>query len=185
MTEPITPETKVARLLEIYPELEEVLIELAPAFGKLRNPVLRKTVAKVATLRQAAKVGGVSLSEMINALRAGAGISERLEAEESAAPTLGDRPVWAEADHVCNSLDVRPLLEEGQHPLSQVLAALGDLKDGQVLELMAPFAPIPLIDVATTKGFEVWWVEEEPELVKVYMRPTGSTGTDTLLTPLE
>ena len=82
MTEPITPETKVAKLLEAYPDLEEVLIGLAPAFGKLRNPVLRKSVAKVATLRQAAKVGGISLAEMINALREKAGISDRMVAEE-------------------------------------------------------------------------------------------------------
>ncbi|MHC4830644.1 MAG: DUF1858 domain-containing protein [Planctomycetota bacterium] len=43
---PITPETKVAQLLQHYPELEETLIAMAPAFKKLRNPVLRRSVAK-------------------------------------------------------------------------------------------------------------------------------------------
>ena len=38
---PITPETKVGEMLEAYPQLEEVLLEISPTFRKLRNPVLR------------------------------------------------------------------------------------------------------------------------------------------------
>ena len=34
-----------------YPELEEVLIGLAPPFKKLKNPLLRKSVAKIATIK--------------------------------------------------------------------------------------------------------------------------------------
>ena len=44
----ITSQTKVAVLLEHFPELEETLIAMAPPFKKLRNPVLRRSVAKVA-----------------------------------------------------------------------------------------------------------------------------------------
>ncbi|MFH0843803.1 MAG: DUF1858 domain-containing protein [Bacteroidota bacterium] len=49
----ITPKTKVLQLIETFPELEEVLINAVPAFEKLKNPVLRKTVARIATLQQA------------------------------------------------------------------------------------------------------------------------------------
>ena len=52
----ITPATKVADLLAQYPELEDVLISMAPPFRKLKNPVLRRSVAKVASLKQAATV---------------------------------------------------------------------------------------------------------------------------------
>lgn len=41
----ITPSTKVAELLAAYPELEAVLIGMAPPFKKLKNPVLRRSVA--------------------------------------------------------------------------------------------------------------------------------------------
>ncbi len=61
----ITPSITVHALLDAYPELEEVLICIAPPFKKLRNPILRRTVAKVATLKQAASVGGVSIDELI------------------------------------------------------------------------------------------------------------------------
>ena len=65
----ITPKTKVFDLLEAYPQLEEVLIDFAPPFKKLRNPVLRRTVGKIATLQQAASVGQVPVEDLINRLR--------------------------------------------------------------------------------------------------------------------
>jgi len=43
----ITPKTKVLQLIEGYPKLEDILIGYVPAFEKLQNPVLRKTVAKI------------------------------------------------------------------------------------------------------------------------------------------
>ena len=65
----ISPKTKVGELLDAYPELEHVLMAMSPAFEKLKNPVLRKTVAKVATLQQVSIVGGVNIDEMIRILR--------------------------------------------------------------------------------------------------------------------
>ena len=70
---PITPDTKVAALLADYPELEEVLIAIAPLFQKLRNPILRHSVAMVASLRQAAAIGKVDVEEVVNKLRAEVG----------------------------------------------------------------------------------------------------------------
>ncbi len=69
----ITPDLKVAALLDEYPELEPVLIELAPAFKKLRNPVLRKTVARVTTLERAAGIAGLDTAVLVKALRKAAG----------------------------------------------------------------------------------------------------------------
>ena len=65
---PITPATKVAELLESWPELEEALVAQAPAFRRLKNPVLRRTVARVATLEQAAGVGGIAVTIDADAL---------------------------------------------------------------------------------------------------------------------
>jgi hypothetical protein len=69
----ISPKTKVGDLLEAYPELESVLMSMSPAFEKLKNPVLRKTVARVATLQQVSVVGRVNIEEMIRRLRKEAG----------------------------------------------------------------------------------------------------------------
>jgi hypothetical protein len=59
MSIPITPETKIADLLDAYPQLEDVLIQQSPHFTALKNPILRKTVAKVATLERASQMSGI------------------------------------------------------------------------------------------------------------------------------
>ncbi len=81
----ITPSTIVNDLLDVYPELEETLIGIAPPFKKLKNPMLRKTVAKVATIKHISSVGNVPLNELINKLREVVGqplISDSFEDEE-------------------------------------------------------------------------------------------------------
>jgi hypothetical protein len=58
----INPSVTVHALLEAYPELEKVLIGIAPPFKKLKNPLLRRSVAKVATIKHIASVGGVPIN---------------------------------------------------------------------------------------------------------------------------
>jgi hypothetical protein len=56
----ITPRTRVGDLLYAYPQLENVLIDMSSAFEKLKNLILRNTIARVATLSQVAAVGGLT-----------------------------------------------------------------------------------------------------------------------------
>lgn len=51
--------------------------------------------------------------------------------------------------------DARPLLAEGTEPLSQILETANALVDGEQLEVIAPFEPVPLYDVMRTRGFRV------------------------------
>jgi uncharacterized protein (DUF2249 family) len=165
----ITPETKVAALLEEYPELEPVLIEMTPAFTKLRNPVLRKTVARVCTLRQAANMGGVPLGTMIETLHKAAGISTSEitgEAVEAGAET--SQPDWVSSRIVVKTLDARPLLQAGEHPVNRVLGDLRELRKGQLYELVTPFLPAPLIDMAKQKGYQAWSKEEGPAMHRTF-----------------
>jgi uncharacterized protein (DUF2249 family) len=164
----ITPDTKVGALLDAYPELEEKLIELAPAFGKLRNPILRKTVGKVATLRQAAQVGGVSLGTIITTLRREAGLESTATADgESTGGTA--QPTWFSREKIAQSFDARPMLESGQHPITVVMKHLDELPTGGIYELITPFVPAPLLDMAAKKGFESWSVTEGTDCVKSYL----------------
>lgn len=87
----ITPDSRVGDLLERWPHLEAVLIDLSPRYRALKNPVLRRTVAKVATLRQVAAVGGVPLATLIERLREAAGLAP-LAVSEAEAGAPGARP---------------------------------------------------------------------------------------------
>jgi hypothetical protein len=164
----ITPKTKVGELLAEYPHLEETLIEIAPAFKKLRNPILRKTIAKVTSLRQAAKVGNVSLGEMINRLRREAGLAEAPDLSADSSDEEAARPEWADDSIVVSTIDARPMLDAGEQPLGKVMSALNKLAQGETLVLITPFVPAPIIDKAKDKGFKVWCYHPEEEEVRTY-----------------
>lgn len=110
----ISPKTKVLQLLEAYPALEDHLIDYVPAFKKLKNPVLRNTVAKIATLQQAAAIGHVNVEELINIFRKEVG-QDAIEVADNV--TLNTtKPDWYDEHRIMNSLDIRALLNAGEHP---------------------------------------------------------------------
>ncbi len=155
---PISPQTKVGELLEAYPQLEAVLIELAPAFEKLGNPVLRRTVARVTSLAQAARVGGISVIELVKRLRNEVGQEEI--AEEATSYAAGDYseqpPLWYAKSRIIDTLDARSMIDAGEQPIGVVLSELDKLGKGQIYELITPFEPAPLIDKARERGMSVW-----------------------------
>lgn len=63
----IMPQTKVADVLERYPQTLEVF--LRHGFTPLKNPVLRKTMARVVTLEVACRREGVDLQSLLSELR--------------------------------------------------------------------------------------------------------------------
>ena len=56
--------TKILQLLEENPNLLDVLVGISPEFKKLRNPLLRKTIGRFATLEHAAQTSGVPFEEL-------------------------------------------------------------------------------------------------------------------------
>ncbi len=147
----ITPKTKVLQLLEAYPELENVLIDLVPAFSKLKNPVLRKTIARITTLQQAAVVGQVNLDHLINTLRSAVG-QDKMVIETEILTGAQELPDWTYQLPLHKELDARPMLETGEHPVGQVLEDLRKMPSGSRYLLIAPFLPAPLIDKAASLG---------------------------------
>ena len=165
--ESITPETKIGALLDHYPQLEEVLIEMAPAFKKLRNPILRNTVAKVATLRQVAQIGNVPLGKLINQLRSVVGQTADFETE-SGTREASVPPDWFNPSKIMKSLDARPIIEAGKQPMSQVLDELKGLKSGEICQLITPFIPAPLIDMAMKKDYQTWSQQVEKDVFHTF-----------------
>ncbi len=167
----ITPDTKIGALLDQFPQLEETLLRMAPEFKKLRNPILRKTIAKIASLRQVAALGKVSLPEMINTLRAEAGIQDQFTSIDSDMILAKDKPVWFSDSKIVSRLDIRPLLESGQEPIQRVLRECKKLKKGEIFEVISPFLPAPLIEQAEKQGYTVWSKEESSDVYKTYFMP--------------
>jgi hypothetical protein len=162
----ITPKTKVLELIENYPQLEDILIQYAPAFKNLKNPVLRRTVAKIATLQQAAAIGGVKTEELINRLRKEVG--QDLAEGETGVKYNYIKPEWFSEKKIAKRFDASEMLAVGEHPVNQVIADLKQLETGKIYELKAPFLPAPLIDKATSLGAKHWIDQKSDEEFLIY-----------------
>ena len=162
----ITPRTKVSELIYAYPELQDVLIEYLPAFKKLKNPVLRKTVARITTLQQAATVGNVSVEDLINHLRKEVG--QDLYSGESGPAYITEEPDWFSEERVQTEFDARAMLAGGEQPVNQVMADLNSLNKGAIYKLVAPFVPAPLVDKASSLGLAHWIKKTSDEEFVVY-----------------
>ena len=162
----ITPKTKVLELIETYPQLEDVLIEYAPAFKNLKNPVLRRTVAKIATLQQAAAIGGVKTEELINRLRKEVG--QEIITGEAGSQYNYLKPGWFAAEKVVKQFNASEMLAAGEHPVNQVIADLNHLEEGKIYLLLAPFLTAPLIDKATSLGLKHWVDQKSDDEFLIY-----------------
>jgi len=169
----ITPDTKVAALLEHLPELEEVLIGMAPPFKKLKNPVLRRSVAKVASLRQAAAVGRVPIEQMINQLRAAAGQEPvTLEAGNEGDPYHSTEPPWFQQERVVVSL-VESEIDPDVMPLVPLMQTARGLAEGEIVELVTTYLPAPGIDIMRKKGFLCWSTEQGNVTRTYFTKPSA------------
>ncbi len=145
----ITSHSKLFDVLEAYPALEAQIVNIAPPFRNLKNPVLRRTVGKLATLEKVAQVGGMDADRLVNTLRRAAGQAE-LGAEPAASlsvdiPQDADIPAWA-GGRPQFTIDGTALLQRGEVPLGRVNELLGQLAPGGHIVLVTDFAPAPILD---------------------------------------
>lgn len=152
----ITPKTKIFDLLAAYPQLENVLISMAPQFQKLKNPVLRKTITKIASLSQAATIGGLKVEDLINRLRSEVGQNSVETIVDEGNHFNTDKPDWFDESRVSSIIDIRDMLNAGEQPVHEVLSSIRKLKDDEILKVIAPFIPAPLIDKATSIDCQHW-----------------------------
>ena len=155
----ITSQSKLFDVLEAYPSLEAQIVSIAPPFQNLKNPVLRRTVGKIATLEKVAQIGGMDVNKLVNTLRRAVGQDE-LGAETAAnfvveIPKAADDPEWiaGEPQFIVNGTE---LLQRGEVPLSKVNELLGQLEgDGYIL-LVTNFEPTPILDAMQKQGRRVF-----------------------------
>jgi hypothetical protein len=167
---PILPKTKVGELLEAYPELEEVIMKLAPAFSSLRNPVLRRTVGRVATLAQAAAVGGLKVDELVNRLRSEVGQGSISGSDEDTGYQVDTEPAWYSASLVVDHFDASRIINEGGSPMAEILHRAEKLDKNEILGIKSPFVPAPVLDMLRKKGYRLFAIKNEDSIVSYVTR---------------
>jgi len=98
---------------------------MAPAFEKLRNPVVRRTEARIAVLAQAAAIGGVDLQRMVLKLHTAAGVDglTNWSCGSSSMP-VATRRTYLVAGRVVEEVDADAMLECGIHPIGKIREAV-------------------------------------------------------------
>ena len=158
----ILPTTRLFKIFEEYPELEEKVMQMAPVFRNLQNPVLRKTVGKLATAEKVAKIGKLDVAAFVNALRQEVGqltLEDIPEAEPLEIPTGAPDWITGEPQQIINGTE---MLEGGVHPLASVNKLMQELAAGKFILLQTNFAPIPLVEAMEKQSYKVFQAEPQP-----------------------
>jgi hypothetical protein len=163
----ITASTTVHELLVVYPELEETLISIAAPFRKLKNPLLRKSIAKIATLKHISAVGNIPLNDLVNEIRMAVGQSETSESYEDEKYYL-DQPEWFSIDKIALSVNEEELEVKDKMTVVVILQEAKQIKKGEIIELTTTFLPAPGIETMRSKGYSVWTKKEDENLIKTY-----------------
>ena len=157
----ILAQTKIKDALDEHPELKDKLIAMSPRFKKLNNPFIFRTVGKWATFADAAKIGGLSLCEILHTLNKAIGTEAELARQapdcikEAEPPvTEGETPEWVENARQIVLMDVR---NRDDFFMPELLAAVGKLEPDQVLEVINSFYPAPLVNMLQEKGNELYY----------------------------
>jgi uncharacterized protein (DUF2249 family) len=170
MKKEITLDTKIADLLNNYEGMKDILIEINPKFKKLNNPILRRTLAKVATVKQASFVGGMKPLELLNKIREAVGQplvkDENIEDENNINIKA---PEWIEREPK-RVIDANELLDNDKNPLAETFKILKELNEDDILVVKADFKPEPLIDEVIKKGYEAYSKEVKEDEFLTYIK---------------
>jgi len=156
---PVAASDRVSEVLSRDTSLVEVFVRAAPQLAKLRNPAMRRVMARLVTIEQVARMAGVSCDTLLNDLNASLGIAPAASPmasappsdERTAGPTVGSAARPTGATEV--TLDVRNDLRAGREPFSTIMAAIAKLPTDDVLHLRTIFEPLPLYAVLEKRGF--------------------------------
>ena len=160
---PIDATDRVSEVLARDESLVEVFVRFAPQFSKLRNHAMRRVMARLITVEQAARMAHVGAVDLLRDLNTAIGLAPgdapagsavsagrgEVDTESSSAETRYVHPLGAPVVEV----DVRDDLRAGREPFSRIMAAMSTLARGEVVHLRTTFEPVPLYGVMAKRRF--------------------------------
>lgn len=181
----INKDTRISTLIKENKETIEVIGSINKNFLKLKNPILRKVLAPRVTIADAAKVGGVTLEVLVTKLE---GVGFEFESDlvtiSKKTTQKGSTNLTSQFKKIKNmtTLDVRPSLDQGVDPFKIIMQAVKELKDGETLQIINSFEPIPLIRKLQSKGYDSWTERSEEGVVHTFFKKNKTKWVDNEVT---
>ncbi|HEY5945150.1 MAG TPA: DUF2249 domain-containing protein [Kofleriaceae bacterium] len=187
---------RVAAVLARDARLLEVFVAASPAFEKLRSAAMRKTMARLVTVEQAARIAGIDANDLVERLNQVLGGAEPVATAPS--PTAPELPPIPEplralpAERVVDC-DVREELRAGIEPFRRILDAARALPENSVLRVRAIFEPAPLYAVLARQGlahaterladddWRVWFYRDNAAVAAAPPAATASDDDDVIV----
>lgn len=181
----INANTKIAALLKGHPDALDAIVSITPKFEKLRNPLLRKLMAGRTSIAMAAKISGCGVQAFYDKLRPlGFESDTSVEAEEEKPHPVPGFLHKVKPENIV-TLDVRPIIENGKDPLSEIMKAVKSIPPGGALKVINSFEPTPLIKLLEKQGYksfvdkvqedtiETWFFKGEKAVAEI--KPENNT----------
>ncbi len=169
----ILAKTKVKDALDEYPELKELLISMSPKYERLNNKVVYNTVGRWATFNDVARMGGISICEILHTLNSRIGTVKELERVfpeciniAPPAPKM-EKPDWLDEIKQFYIMDVR---NRSDFFFTEIIRQLGSLSEGTALKIINSFYPAPLIGMLGEEGYEYYVETLSSNEVILYVR---------------
>ncbi|HEX5436137.1 MAG TPA: DUF2249 domain-containing protein [Gemmatimonadaceae bacterium] len=152
---PVRASDRVSDVLARDERLVEVFARQSPHFARLRNPGMRRVMARLVSVEQAARICGAEPSALVRELNRALGVDDALpHTADDAAGSMRDHQHALPPGLRPVELDVREDLRQGREPFSRIMAAVGALRADEALCLRATFEPVPLFAVMQKRGFQ-------------------------------
>lgn len=169
MNQAINSKTRISQLIKADKQVIEALVSLSSNFKRLRNPILRKTLARRVTIGEAAQIGGVSAEAILDQLRGlGFQVEEADSENRNIEEDLDLNQVQQLPEEAFVELDVRPVIEAGRDPFPDIMETEKQVKAGQCLVIINSFKPLPLMEFFQKKGYACCCKQAGTDLFKAY-----------------
>jgi len=182
LTMKINEKTKISDLIKHNEESIDAIVSINKMFKKLKNPVLRKILAKRVSISDAAKVGGAKVEDFYRILKPlGFEVeTEKIEKEEK--PNTQNNFIKMDVNKIDPStiveLDVRDEIAGGNDPFVIIMDAIKKLPEGNTLKLINVFEPVPLINKLNKKGYESFVDSSQDGMVITYFHKKEDMNLD-------
>lgn len=180
----VTTTTKISDLIKANPASIDAIASINKHFKKLKNPILRRTLARRVTIADAARIGGVPVEVFFEKLAEVGFEIDKTVLPDKPADKQEEADVAIVSDGKVVELDVRPVIEGGSDPFNMIMEAIKDLPEGAVLKIINSFEPIPLITILREKGYESKVERPEEGVVHTYFKK-GEAAKETDLSKTE
>ncbi len=150
---PILAKSNIKETLDKYPELKKVLVKLSPKFEKLQKPALYNTLARFASFKDAAKLTGVSICEILHTINDYLGVSEELlknspdciTAKVETEELTGEKITWEESPE-------RYILNDDTLP--EITEKISNLNPQENIVIISVDNPVSLLKVCKGLDFK-------------------------------